>query len=331
MSEIHSGPGAAERIQDYLDGALSPAETRAFEARVEASPELRAEVEAWSALLRRLDGLPRLAPTPGFAARVLAGLRAAPSPAVRVRRWLAALVGVPPRGRPAAHPSPGWLQDHAEGLLAPPLAARIDVHLEGCPHCRAQVSGWRGLFESLGALPTLEPSPDFAARVMAALPDGPVAEAPAIQPLESPRPRRRGPVERLGARIRSLPPRSRAAAWTLAGTAAAAPAAALAAVTWYLVTHPFLTPGNLLSFAVWRGGEWLAVIRGEVMGRLLDLFVTIAAALPAPGLREDLSFGMGLAAGAFLLFCLASALSVRVLWRNLLVPGSGRGRTHAPA
>ena len=90
------------------EGQLARRHARALAAYVAKDPDARAAAGAWSSLLERLDGLPRLAPSHGFADGVMARLEATgvqmrkPSLAARLaaRLWpgrrerLAALGGV---------------------------------------------------------------------------------------------------------------------------------------------------------------------------------------------------------------------------------------------
>lgn len=324
MKPYHPDSSAAARIQDYLDGALSPAEERAFEARLATSPEFRAEVEGWRALYDSLGALPRLAPAPGFAERVLAALPARAPLGVRVWRWVTG-------GRSAsetwAHPPEERLQDFAEGILALPLAARVEAHIGDCPRCASSVTAWRELLGSLEALPRLGPSEGFAERVLAALPAGQAEVLPMAARSASPsRSHRASALDRLAARVRALAPRSRRG-WALVATVAAAPAALATAVVWYIMTHPLLTPGHLASFALWRTGDRLAALQAVVSGWLLEsagtfrAFALVEAALASPGLI----------AGGVLAFCLATVASLWVLWRFLLSsPEEGR-YAHAAA
>lgn len=324
MNSHHPDSRAAARIQEYLDGALSPAEERAFEARLATSPEFRAEVEGWRALCHSLDGLPRLAPAPGFAERVMAKLPARAPLGVRVWTWV---TGGRSASSGGAHPPEERLQDYVEGVLALPLAARVEAHIGDCPRCASSVVAWRELLGSLEALPRLGPSEGFAERVLSALPVREATSLPVAARSTSPS-RSHGPsaLDRLAARARGLVPRSRRG-WALVGTVAAAPAALVTAAVWYIMTHPLLTPGHLASFAAWRTGDRLAAFQASLSGWLLEsaatfrAFALVDAALASPGLI----------AGGALAFCLTTVASLWVLWRFLLAsPEEGR-YAHASA
>lgn len=59
------------------------------------------------------------------------------------------------------------LQALAEGEASEAEVRDSEGHLVSCARCRAELDGWRFLFDELGELPDLGPSPDFVERVMA--------------------------------------------------------------------------------------------------------------------------------------------------------------------
>lgn len=325
MNPYAPDPGIAARIQDYLDGALTPSEERAFEARIAASPELRDEVEGWRALYGRLDALPRIAPSPAFADRVLRQLPARGSLGDRVRRWFGGGVPGAARGEQAEHPGADRLQDYAEGILALPLAARVEAHLGDCPRCRVSVAAFREVVGALESLPRLEPSPGFAERVMAALPAGQAGTLGAA----APRPARSAAASAWGwlaAAARKLVPSTRRG-WSVAAVAASLPVALVTAAVGYLMTHPLLTPGHLVSFALWRTADRWAALQATVSGWLMES----VAAFRAASLVEAVLGSPGVVAGGAVVFCLGTLASLWVLWRFLLSsPEEGR-HAHVPA
>jgi len=325
--DMHPDFDAPGRIQEYLDGVLSPDDERAFEAYMSTSPALREQVASWRTLMGRLDGLPRLAPSPQFREGVLSQLP--PAPALeRLRGVFGGGADASPgiRGRPGmAHPPSERLQDYLEGVLPAAVAARIRFHLKGCDPCRTEVEEWRALFASLGTLPGLHPGPSFADRVMGSLPAG-GAGGPVLAPSQAaPLPRRPGFPERLAARVRVLlpgPGRIRA----LAGAAVAAPVAVVALALWFVASHPLLTPGHLLSFALWRGGDVL----GAAMAWLGSLVVESGATLWLMEAAGMLVGAPALAALGVLAFCVATVGSVWVLHRFLLAPPLEGPNVHVP-
>ena len=83
--------------------------------------------------------------------------------------------------RPTSHLPPWTLDALAEGELSHSERSLAQAHLEGCPHCQAQLDEMRAVAAALDALPRFEPSGDFAAAVMARVAIRPV-EAPAAAP-----------------------------------------------------------------------------------------------------------------------------------------------------
>lgn len=69
----HVGP---DRIQDLLDGILPGLQVARVKRHLAACAPCQAELQGWSAVLRQLDALERLAPGGHFAEAVMAGLHA---------------------------------------------------------------------------------------------------------------------------------------------------------------------------------------------------------------------------------------------------------------
>lgn len=288
------------RIQDYLDGVLSRDEERTFEALLSASPALQAEVQGWSALMARLDEVPHLQPSARFRERVLAALPAA---------QIAGAVGAA-----GAHPPPERLQDFAEGVLPQAVAARVQVHLDGCDPCRTDVAEWRDLFTTLGSLPGLAPAPGFSDRVMEAVGRG-------AHPAVATRPSLPG---RLAARVRSLVPtgsRGRA----VAAAFLAMPTAAAGLVLWFVLAHPLLTPSHLLSFGLWRVND----VMGSALAWVGSLVVESGVTLTVLEAAQRLVSAPALALGGGVAFCAAVLGSIWVLHRFLLAPPVEGPNVHA--
>jgi anti-sigma factor RsiW len=324
--DMHSDFDAPGRIQDYLDGVLSPEDERTFEAYMSTSPVLREQVASWRGLMGQLDALPRLAPSPQFRERVVAQLP--PTPALE--RLRAAFRGGAEasfhRPGPTApfHPPSERLQDFVEGVLPTATAARVRVHLQGCDPCRTEVEEWRTLFASLGTLPGLHPGPSFADRVMGAIPSG-GTEGSLLAPSAAPSPSRAGFPDRLAARIRVLVPgigRIRA----LAGAAVAAPAALAALALWFVASHPLLTPGHLLSFVLWRAGDAV----GAVTAWMGSMVVESGATLRLMELAGILAGAPALTVLGVVGFCVAMVGSVWVLHRFLVASPLEGPNVHVP-
>lgn len=58
-----------------------------------------------------------------------------------------------------------WMSEKLDQVLDASRTARLDGHLQSCPTCRKEWDDLRQSWELLGALPELEPSPLFRARV----------------------------------------------------------------------------------------------------------------------------------------------------------------------
>ena len=81
----------AERIQAFLDEALSRDERAEVQEHATLCGRCQAELEAWRLLYSELGELPELSPAPNFGDRVLAGLDkavGAPSTQKRLLGWL---------------------------------------------------------------------------------------------------------------------------------------------------------------------------------------------------------------------------------------------------
>jgi len=317
-----------DRIQAYLDGLLSPGERAAFQELLASSPHLRAQVESYRALYARLDSLPRLEPSPGFAARVMTELRpvaaqavvrASPPPlALRLRRAL----GIAPRSRPVpTHPGSELLQDFVDGVLPGKLAARVGVHVKGCGECRATAESWGKLYGELGALSGLTPSPTFREGVMSGVKIP--APAPSAAPAQSPVPAGAGVLDRLR-RLRPFPVTTRG--WAVAAAAAATPVAALSAILWVVLSHPLVTPGGLLSFASWQAAARASSLGSALMAQITESLTSFRLY----GVVESLVASPGGAAAAGLALSLLTLGSLWVLYRNLMGPMHPGGH-HAAA
>ncbi len=92
---VGAGDGHADdgRLQDLVEGVLPARQAARIGSHVEACPTCASRAESWRTVMGRLDGLERLSPSEGFAARVMAQVRVpAPAPAVqRVPEWRRAL------------------------------------------------------------------------------------------------------------------------------------------------------------------------------------------------------------------------------------------------
>ena len=161
----------AERIQAFLDDALSRDERAEVQEHATFCGRCHAELETWQHLYSELGELPEFSPAPNFQDRVLAGLdTAVPAAQAEKRRfgWLRRRAV-----RVAEHLDPERLQDYVEGLLPAPQMARVSAHLEACGGCRGEEEQWRSLIQGIEKLPVMAPSRAFASHVMGPDPDRP--------------------------------------------------------------------------------------------------------------------------------------------------------------
>lgn len=306
----------SEVLQGYLEDELDRRQRARVEAHLGACRRCAAELEGWSLLFQELDELPALGPSSGFRERVLDQVSLRPigdatgeeaEPGLW-RRLVAAVTGA---GRSASeHLSPERIQDLAEGLLTGRSRKHARAHAAACGTCRSQVEEWQILFRELESLPELEPSPGFAARVMAAVDLAPVpAPAPAPEAWW-----KRLPSDALAA-ARSLVPTTRKG-WALAGSAVAAPAVAFLALVGAVVAHPLLTVGDLAAFLWWRAGDLAGLAGNWILGR----FVESPVLGWAWALVEVVATSPAMAAGGIALLWGTTLLAAWVLYRNVIQP-----------
>lgn len=72
---------------------------------------------------------------------------------------------------PHVHIDQERMQALLDGELSPADAAGVRASIDACARCTAEFDAWRMLFEDLGDLPSLEPSPAFRERVLEQLPE----------------------------------------------------------------------------------------------------------------------------------------------------------------
>jgi anti-sigma factor RsiW len=71
---------------------------------------------------------------------------------------------------PHVHIDQERMQALLDGELSPADAAGVRASIDACARCTAEFEAWQMLFEDLGDLPTLEPSPAFRERVLEQVP-----------------------------------------------------------------------------------------------------------------------------------------------------------------
>jgi anti-sigma factor RsiW len=291
----------AERIQAFLDAALSSEESAAVREHATFCGDCQTELDSWRLLYSELSELPELSPAPGFATRVLTAL----DPAVlkaetekplfgRLRQWAA---------RTAEHVEPERLQDYVEGLLPSRQMARVSAHVKACEACRSEELRWEELIHGLECLPELAPSEAFSGRVMAQLAIGDLVRTPAPS---ATRQWVLGWAERLIPRTQK--------AWAVISGVALTPVTVVALLAHAVFSNPLVTPGHLASFLWWKVTGGVSALAGIFADGVLEsplvfyAYSVLGALANAPVLTAMVA--VSLAA--------ATSLSGWVLYRNLM-------------
>ncbi len=296
----------AERIQAFLDEALSRDERAEVQEHATFCGRCQAELEAWQLLYSELGGLPELSPAPNFQARVLAGLdTAVPAAQAEKRRfgWLrrpaARAAGAV---RAAGHLDPERLQDYIEGLLPVGQMASVSAHLEACGSCRSEEEQWRGLIQGIEKLPVMAPSDAFASHVM-----GQIRIGRLVRPVAARTARSRA----LAWAGRLVPQTQRA--WAVISGIALTPVTVGALLAYAVFSNPLVTPGGLASFLWWRisGGAT------ALWGYLTEGLVESPIAFYAYSALDLLAGAPAVTAMVAVAFAATTSLSAWVLYRNL--------------
>ena len=323
----------SEDIQDLLDQALPPREDARIREHLSSCVRCRSEVEAWSLLFGELGSLPDLAPGPSFSQAVLENLPVREPLGARVRGWLAARAR---GGTPSDHVLPEGIQDYLDRLLSAPRKARVEAHLAACAACRGEVKSWARVFESLGDVGRVAPSPGFAREVMARVRIPAPSQVPVPRAVSAPEPAPMGLLARrvtgvlstvLGRVVvlvrRALPQTRRG--WAIAGGVASAPTITLVALLYLVFSRPLLTAGALLSYASWK----VSAFAGSVASLLTDRVLASASVYRLLELLETLAVSPLLLGAGGLVFSLLCGISLWVLHRNLFAAPSTEGYAHA--
>lgn len=255
----------ADLLQALAAGEASSGQAERAREHLASCPSCRDDLAAWQHLIGRLDELEPLAPSVGFAARVMTGL-----------------------SEPDRHPATGQLQDFAEGLLGGALLASLEGHLARCARCRTEVAVFERLDGALRALPRLTPAPEFADAVLT---------AHRIEQLHRVMPAQPSRATLLGRRVRSMLPSPRHRLAAALGLALV-PSILLALVVRAVFSHPLVTASSLVSFAWLRAHE---ALRGLGAG-LVEVRATLVdyawLGLPQGSLAGALTLGSALTLAA---------------------------------
>ena len=291
----------AERIQAFLDDALSRDDRAEVQEHATFCGRCHAELETWQLLYSELGELPELSPAPNFRNRVLAGLdTAVPAAQAEKRRfgWLRRRAV-----RAAEHLDPERLQDYVEGLLPAPQMARVSAHLEACGGCRGEEEQWRSLIQGIEKLPVMAPSRAFASHVM-----GQIRLGRLVRPVAARTTRQRA----LAWAGRLIPQTQKA--WAVISGITLTPVTVVALLAYAVFSNPLVTPEGLASFFWWRiSGGAIAL-----WGLLADGLVESGIAFYAYSFFDLLAGAPAVAAMAAVSFAAATSLSGWVLYRNLM-------------
>jgi len=88
QGNMKSCNGMQDKVVEYLDGRIRPAERRAVEEHFSSCAECRVRAEQFRALWNALDDLPVLSPSPAFDASLRARIAAEPSPRHFWSSWI---------------------------------------------------------------------------------------------------------------------------------------------------------------------------------------------------------------------------------------------------
>lgn len=296
VADTHIAPDV---LQDFLEGSLAARRAERIEEHLEACAGCADEAVAWLDVMRRLDGLETFEPGRGFADSVLneVQLPEARSLVARARAAVSGLLGRAPEHVPA-----GLLQDLVDGGLPARAVARIEAHVDDCVVCTRELQAWSSIGERLEHLERFAPSEHFRERVIAALAEPGRATAAVRRPVWS----------RAAAAGWRLVPQTREA-WAALTGVAVTPAVITGLVLYAVFSHPAVTLTSLASFMWWQVSD-LATAAATALGSAL---LQNAEGLGVSTAFELLAAAPTLVAGGVLVYTMASALALRVLWKNL--------------
>ncbi|MDE3003287.1 MAG: zf-HC2 domain-containing protein [Gemmatimonadota bacterium] len=290
---------APDVLQDFIEGSLAAQRAERVKAHLAACADCAQEADAWLGVMRRLDELPSFTPGEGFADRVVTEIRLPETPSL-VARLRARVAGL--AGRTPEHVPMGLLQDLVDGTLPQGAVARIDAHVADCIVCTRELKAWRSVSAQLNGLERLAPSEHFRDRVMEAL-----AASHAKKAIEPQR-----PWSRAAAWAWRLVPQTRQTLAALAGIAVT-PMVIVGLIAYAVFSHPTLTIGSLLAFTWWQVFD---AVTGAVT-TLSTAALENAGSLGAESLFEMFAAAPLLVAGGVIVYTIASAFAVRLLWKTL--------------
>ena len=209
------------------------------------------------------------------------------------------------------HPNTERLQSFVEGILDEGDQVIIESHLLDCATCQTEVEEWRSLFSVLATLPQFSPSVHFADNVMRSvvLPDPWYVRA----------------LVKAGDRINVIAPKT-TRGWAFATAFLAVPFAIFAVLATWIMSKPYMTPSNVLAFAVDRGGR---LVNSVAQGMTAQLLQTDIALYVARQLETLSNAGMGTAGALLAAVAIATAGSAYILYQNLFRANAHRNQNYA--
>ncbi len=307
MTQEHNGHIDPERMQAFLDGEISQEEMAVVQEHTVYCARCRSEIEAWEMLFSELDELEDEGPSVEFADRVMAGLAEPTTVEVDAKGWL----WQGGRGVSARHLTPGRIQNFLDGRLSNRRAVQVELHLTHCELCTSEMERCETVMTALEGLPQLAPSEGFSERVMAQWRVESLISA--VAPPSVP--------TRIKTWLGGFLPVTRKG-WAVVTSAAAAPPAIVAFLSFFVFSRPLVTPSTLASFLWWKISDVGAAFASGVKGAVLEsatLFRAYAVMDAAAG--SPLILG----AGAFV-FCFMVLAALWVLYRYLIATQSVNGR-----
>ena len=308
----------AERIQAFLDDALSRDDRAEIQEHATSCGRCQAELETWQLLYSELGGLPELSPAPNFRERVLAGLDTAVAGEQRLP--VSAEQRLPVSGeqrlfgwlrqravRAAEHLGPERLQDYVEGLLPERQMARVSAHLEACEGCHGEEEQWRSLIHGIEKLPVMAPSSAFASHVMGQIRIGRLMRPAAASTA------RGFALAHARAWAGRLVPRTQKA-WAVISGIALTPATVFALLAYAVFSNPLVTPGALASFLWWRVSDGA----NALWSFLADGLVESPIAFYAYSVLDFVVAAPAETAMVAVSFAATTSLAGWVLYRNLM-------------
>jgi anti-sigma factor RsiW len=307
MTQEHNGHIDPERMQAFLDGEISQEEMAVVQEHTVYCARCRSELEAWEMLFSDLDELEDEGPSVEFSDRVMAGLAQPTTVEVDAKGWL----WQGPRPISARHLTPGRIQDYLDVRLSARRVNQVQLHLTQCELCSSEMERCTTVMTALEGLPQLAPSDGFSERVMAQWRVESLITAVAPPTVST----------RIKAWLGGFLPVTRKG-WAVVTSAAAAPPAIVAFLSFFVFSHPLVTPSTLASFLWWKISDVGAVLASGVKGAVLEsatLFKAYAVLDAAAG--SPLIVG----AGVFV-FCFMALAALWVLYRYLIATQSVNGR-----